>query len=360
MKAKALNQQQNKSHSNTNLSSGWLQRAAVREVSEKEVKPSVVESGLNRSFVNVPVRGDGLPVVQQKLTVSAKNRTEATDQRKLQDIANNSPQAQLAAQLQLFADNHSAQKQQPSQEKASPERSQRENNTGLPDNLKAGVENLSGYSLDDVRVHYNSPKPAQLQALAYTQGTEIHVAPGQEKHLPHEAWHVVQQMQGRVKPTIQAQGVAMNDDRVLEREADRMGNKAITSGDDPGSEVMKALKEQPVDWFAEIHPVGRGASAVLQAIADRTLGTVTIKMATGITYEGGAAIMDHESAGRPTYIDGTDQKGWPTMIDVKPPPKGKGPISSVVFSAVRGSYTFSDPQYFNHGAWGGPRITEPG
>ncbi|NEP42104.1 MAG: hypothetical protein F6K35_23930, partial [Okeania sp. SIO2H7] len=41
------------------------------------------------------------------------------------------------------------------------------NQTGLPDNLKAGVESLSGYSLDNVKVHYNSPKPAQLKALAY-------------------------------------------------------------------------------------------------------------------------------------------------------------------------------------------------
>jgi Domain of unknown function (DUF4157) len=97
------------------------------------------------------------------------------------------------------------------------------NQTGLPDNLKAGVENLSGYSLDDVKVHYNSPKPAQLQALAYTQGTEIHVAPGQEKHLPHEAWHVVQQMQRRVKPTMQMKGLQINDDEGLEREADVMG-----------------------------------------------------------------------------------------------------------------------------------------
>lgn len=30
------------------------------------------------------------------------------------------------------------------------------NRTGLPDNLKAGIENLSGYSMDDVRVHYGS------------------------------------------------------------------------------------------------------------------------------------------------------------------------------------------------------------
>lgn len=82
-------------------------------------------------------------------------------------------------------------------------------------------------SSDEVKVHYNSDKPAQLQALAYTQGTDIHVAPGQEKHLPHEAWHVVQQMQGRVKPTIQTKGVQINDDRGLEKEADVMGAKAF-------------------------------------------------------------------------------------------------------------------------------------
>ncbi|MEH1945272.1 MAG: DUF4157 domain-containing protein [Nostoc sp.] len=99
------------------------------------------------------------------------------------------------------------------------------NQTGLPDDLKAGVENLSGYSLDDVRVHYNSPKPAQLQAHAYTQGTEIHVASGQEEHLPHEAWHVVQQMQGRVKPTMQMKGVEINNDEGLEREAEAIGSR---------------------------------------------------------------------------------------------------------------------------------------
>jgi len=103
-----------------------------------------------------------------------------------------------------------------------------ENKTGLPDNLKAGVENLSGISMDDVRVHYNSSKPTQLQALAYTQGTEIHVASGQEKHLPHEAWHVIQQAQGRVQPTMQLKdGVEVNDDQGLEHEADVMGQRAL-------------------------------------------------------------------------------------------------------------------------------------
>lgn len=104
------------------------------------------------------------------------------------------------------------------------------NKTGMPSHLKAGIETLSGISMDDVKVHYNSSQPTQLQALAYTQGTDIHVAPGQEKHLPHEAWHVVQQKQGQVKPTIQANGVSINDDKRLEQEAETMGKKAASYG----------------------------------------------------------------------------------------------------------------------------------
>ena len=100
------------------------------------------------------------------------------------------------------------------------------NNTGLPTQLKSGVENLSGFSLDDVKVHYNSDKPAQLKAHAYAQGTDIHLGAGQEKHLPHEAWHVVQQKQGRVKPTTQLKAFNINDDAGLEKEADVMGAKS--------------------------------------------------------------------------------------------------------------------------------------
>ncbi|QEY17608.1 DUF4157 domain-containing protein [Cellvibrio sp. KY-GH-1] len=108
------------------------------------------------------------------------------------------------------------------------QREQKPNNTGMPDNLKSGIENLSGYSMDDVKVHYNSDKPAQLNAHAYAQGTDIHVAPGQEQHLPHEAWHVVQQKQGRVQATMQMKaGVPVNDDAGLENEADVMGAKAV-------------------------------------------------------------------------------------------------------------------------------------
>jgi Domain of unknown function (DUF4157) len=108
---------------------------------------------------------------------------------------------------------------------------------GLPTQLQSGIESLSGIAMSDVRVHYNSSKPAQLQAHAYAhrvlsqrEGTDIHLAPGQEKHLAHEAWHVVQQKQDRVKPTLQLKGVAINDDPALEREADVMGARAQSAG----------------------------------------------------------------------------------------------------------------------------------
>ena len=105
------------------------------------------------------------------------------------------------------------------------------NQTGMPSHLKSGVESLSGLSMDDVKVHYNSDKPGQLQAHAYAQGTDIHVAPGQEKHLPHEAWHVAQQKQGRVQATMQMKtGTPVNDDAGLENEADVMGAKAVAQG----------------------------------------------------------------------------------------------------------------------------------
>ena len=103
----------------------------------------------------------------------------------------------------------------------------KENSTGLPDNLKSGMENLSGMSLDHVKVHYNSAKPAAVQAHAYAQGSEIHLASGQEKHLPHELGHVVQQMEGRVNATTSVAGVNVNDNPGLETEATQMGDKAL-------------------------------------------------------------------------------------------------------------------------------------
>jgi hypothetical protein len=136
----------------------------------------------------------------------------------LQAMADGSHQTELAEQLQSAVQGVASAYKQPVQKMP--------NQTGLPDALKTGVEAMSGLSMDDVRVHRNSNKPAQLQAHAYAQGSTIHLGSGQEKHLPHEAWHVVQQKQGRVMSTTQSQGVGINNDPGLESEADRMGAKA--------------------------------------------------------------------------------------------------------------------------------------
>ena len=100
-------------------------------------------------------------------------------------------------------------------------------NGGLPEGLRTVMEAMSGFSLADVVVHRNSAEPARLGAAAFARGSQIHVAPGQERHLPHEAWHVVQQKQGRVRPTFTtAKGSKINGDPTLEREADALGARA--------------------------------------------------------------------------------------------------------------------------------------
>jgi hypothetical protein len=178
------------------------------------------------------------PSPQREPTVQfVDNRPQHQVYQSLKTAAQNSPQTQQTIQLREMMDQHSESKNTvvPTQP----------NKTGLPDQLKTGVENLSGYSMDDVKVHRNSPKPAQLQAHAYAQGTDIHLAPGQEKHLPHEAWHVVQQKQGRVKPTMQMKGkVNVNDDAGMEREADVMGRKAVQMKVEDSKQGFRTSKRQ--------------------------------------------------------------------------------------------------------------------
>lgn len=168
-----------------------------------------------------------------QLAAMANSSPRITAQRKAINAIHTSPNVTVQWQQVDRLTGETAQREE-AEEPLQPKVAQREaapakpNNTGLPDNLKSGIENLSGISMDNVKVHYNSSQPAQLNALAYAQGTDIHVAPGQEQHLPHEAWHVVQQAQGRVQPTMQMKGgVPVNDDQSLEHEADVMGEKAV-------------------------------------------------------------------------------------------------------------------------------------
>ena len=102
----------------------------------------------------------------------------------------------------------------------------KENSGGLSNDLVNGFQASTGHDLSDVNVHKNSSKPSKVGALAYAQGNDIHLGAGQEQHLPHEAAHIVQQREGRVKPTTEVAGKPVNDNAGLESEADRMGDIA--------------------------------------------------------------------------------------------------------------------------------------
>ena len=111
-----------------------------------------------------------------------------------------------------------------------------ENKTGIPDEVKARMESSFNTDFSGVRVHPGSSAAPAVGALAYTQGSDIHFAPGQfspnnsagQRLLGHELAHIQQQSQGRVTPTTEINGLPVNDSPALEEEADRLGSKAMS------------------------------------------------------------------------------------------------------------------------------------
>ncbi len=104
----------------------------------------------------------------------------------------------------------------------------------MPEEVQTKMENSFGTSFGGVNIHQNDESATQMGALAYTQGNNVHFAPGQynpssqkgQELLGHELTHVVQQREGRVQPTKQGKGMSVNDSPALEHEADVMGKKA--------------------------------------------------------------------------------------------------------------------------------------
>lgn len=120
----------------------------------------------------------------------------------------------------------------------------------LPEAVKGKMESAIGSDFSNVNIHANSGKAVEAGALAYTQGADIHFAPGQynpssrsgQELLAHELTHVQQQSEGRVKSTGQVAGMALNDDKSLEKEADDVAAKAAGS-DMTASGTQKQLKK---------------------------------------------------------------------------------------------------------------------
>jgi hypothetical protein len=159
----------------------------------------------------------------------------------------------------------------------------------LPDGVRGKMEGSFGADFSQVRIHEGAHAQG-LGALAYTQGTDVHFAPGQyqpespagQELLGHELAHVVQQSQGRVEATRQAKGVGINDDATLEREADKQGARAARGEPASGGGGAAADARQPV--------AGGGAAAPVQRF---------VGVGTGVELQGpiqAAALMGHIAA----------------------------------------------------------------
>ena len=98
--------------------------------------------------------------------------------------------------------------------------------TGMPDYMLDNLEALSGYDMSDVRVHRNSPLPAQIGAYSYAQGTNIYLGPNRECDLGHEAWHTVQKGRPTDRRTGKpADGINIIEVQSNEKEATKNGRR---------------------------------------------------------------------------------------------------------------------------------------
>lgn len=153
--------------------------------------------------------------------------------------------------------------------------SARPNSTGIPDGMKERFENISGFSFDDVKVHYNSNKPSGLGALAYSQQNAIYVAPGQEMHLGHELGHIIQQKRGQVVPTEYIMGVAVNSDPLLEKEADSLCSKALSHPYTPNVQLTYKQNQSNSTQFL-LDRIKRGEKAATGQKITSSLRSTTV------------------------------------------------------------------------------------
>ena len=143
----------------------------------------------------------------------------------------------------------------------------------MPKTVRAKMEQSFGSSFGDVKIHQNSMQAKAVGALAYTQGNQIHFAPGQynpkslsgQALLGHELTHVVQQRAGRVPVPAQSKGAPINADPSLEHEADVMGARAARGqlANVPGAPTAQR-KVEPIQQKGQQHEQSEQAEQPVQ------------------------------------------------------------------------------------------------
>jgi len=160
--------------------------------------------------------------------------------------------------------------------------------TGMPRIVQHKMETAFDADFCDVSIHAGSRDATAMGALAYTQGSDIHFAPGQynphshagQELLGHELAHVVQQREGRVAATSTIQGKGLNDSPTLEHEADVQG--ALAAQGAPATAAAShtaaggggALQRKPVQAKAARGAVQRRTGGVIQRVGGPIMGPV--------------------------------------------------------------------------------------
>ncbi len=153
--------------------------------------------------------------------------------------------------------------------------------TGMPSIVRAKMEHAFEADLSDVQIQVGSARALELGAQAFTQGSEIHVAPGYwapetpegQVLLGHEIVHILQQRAARVTTTNHLAGASLSSNQALEREADMLGTKAASgqSGIAPAHIRREATPLVKTHGVAQRQPLpppppGSPVEGVIQAL----------------------------------------------------------------------------------------------
>jgi ribosomal protein S18 acetylase RimI-like enzyme len=159
----------------------------------------------------------------------------------------------------------------------------------LPDSVRTKMEAALAADFSAVRVHVG-PQAERIGAVAFTMGTEIYFAPGRfqpdtvqgQQLIGHELVHVVQQRAGRVR-TPMGGGVAVVQDRLLEAEADRLGQRAAAyrvvaqAKALPGAKALpNAAQGSAAVRISAASDAGPGRYRLVAGSSGRPVGSVTV------------------------------------------------------------------------------------
>ncbi len=112
---------------------------------------------------------------------------------------------------------------------------QMKRNEDLPEDFQTKMESSFGEDFSNVKINKDSKDANELDALAFTQGNNIHFKNGEfdssskngQELIAHELSHVVQQRHRDIGTTHKENNYDVNDNEGLEKEADINAKKAV-------------------------------------------------------------------------------------------------------------------------------------